>query len=238
LRAKVEAFEDTFERAGVKAYDSRMRYAQMALDSFATWNEKQSSKAEKPQTEVAKRQAQVEALTSGVYKPDKAEIEQIQTRLRDLGYFEVGEADGKAGSRTFGALTSFQQDNDLPLTKNTFDHVTIDLLMDLRTPKRPVSEGRATATAKDIDTPIVKVGTTLKQGGAAITGIAGAVAAIEGISSIDDLTGKVKSVKGLVDAVSSISPWLLVVGIGIGVIYFASKMVREQVQAYREGRQL
>jgi hypothetical protein len=34
LRNKVIAFEDAFERAGVKAYDSRVRWASLALETF------------------------------------------------------------------------------------------------------------------------------------------------------------------------------------------------------------
>lgn len=34
LRAKVEAFERSFERAGVKAYDKRYSYAKIALDAY------------------------------------------------------------------------------------------------------------------------------------------------------------------------------------------------------------
>jgi len=42
-------------------------------------------------------------------------IEAAQTKLRDLGYHEVGQIDGILGTRTRAALLAFRDDHDLPL---------------------------------------------------------------------------------------------------------------------------
>jgi peptidoglycan hydrolase-like protein with peptidoglycan-binding domain len=42
-------------------------------------------------------------------------IEALQRRLKDLGYHEVGQIDGKVGPRTRAAILAFRDDNDLAL---------------------------------------------------------------------------------------------------------------------------
>ena len=42
-------------------------------------------------------------------------VEAVQQRLKDLGYHEVGQIDGKIGPRTRAAILAFRHDNDLAL---------------------------------------------------------------------------------------------------------------------------
>ena len=42
-------------------------------------------------------------------------VEAVQRRLKDLGYHEVGQIDGKIGPRTRAAILAFRHDNDLAL---------------------------------------------------------------------------------------------------------------------------
>ena len=42
-------------------------------------------------------------------------VEAVQRRLKELGYHEVGQIDGKIGPRTRAAILAFRQDNDLAL---------------------------------------------------------------------------------------------------------------------------
>ena len=42
-------------------------------------------------------------------------VEAVQRRLKDLGYHEVGQIDGKIGPRTRAAILAFRDDNDLTL---------------------------------------------------------------------------------------------------------------------------
>lgn len=231
LRAKVEAFEESFERAGVKAYVSRMRYAKMALNA--------ANLMKKTKVAVIRDEVAVGDIAEKAFQPDKAEIERIQRRLRALGYFEVGEPDGRAGSRTFGALTSFQNDNNLPLTTDSFDRATIDVLMDLRTPHRPVSAERATATASDLKSvPAIAIGDKLVKAGGVIAITAGSGGLIDLTNNLDGITKKVQSAKGLYDAVLSFGPWAIGITTGLILVYVAGKLIRSQVEAYREGRHL
>jgi hypothetical protein len=167
---------------------------------------------------------------------DAGIITKAQQRLRDLGYPEVGNVDGKMGSRTSGAISSFQGDQGLPLT-GEFDEQTINLLMDLRTAPRPVSTERATATAEDLkNAPTVNMGQTLKTIGTAVVGASGLGGIATGSMDFADATQKISSVKDFAKEVLSISPWFLGAGVGAVILYFGGRIVFEQVQAYRQGR--
>ena len=69
-------------------------------------------------------------------------VEAVQRRLKDLGYHEVGQIDGKIGSRTRSAILAFRQDNDLALVP-IIDVTLTDALTTAR--PRPVAIERATA---------------------------------------------------------------------------------------------
>lgn len=47
----------------------------------------------------------------------------VQTRLRELGYYEVGVADGKYGPRTRAGILAFRADNALPLIPDIDDRL-------------------------------------------------------------------------------------------------------------------
>jgi uncharacterized protein (TIGR02594 family) len=70
----------------------------------------------------------------------KMSVEAVQRRLKDLGYHEVGQIDGKIGSRTRSAILAFRQDNDLALVP-IIDVALTDALTTART--RPVAIERA-----------------------------------------------------------------------------------------------
>jgi putative chitinase len=75
------------------------------------------------------------------------DVMEIQVRLRDLGYAEAGDPDGKWGSRTTGALAAFQRHEMLSVTGH-YDEATkaaLDAAM-----ARPVAPARAEATADDL----------------------------------------------------------------------------------------
>jgi uncharacterized protein (TIGR02594 family) len=68
-------------------------------------------------------------------------VEVVQRRLKDLGYHEVGQIDGKVGPRTRAAILAFRQDNDLALVP-IIDVALTDALTTAR--PRPVAIERAT----------------------------------------------------------------------------------------------
>lgn len=164
-------------------------------------------------------------------------IEKAQQRLRDLGYFEVGNVDGKLGGRTKGAVSSFQGDHNLPLS-GELDTKTLDLLMDVRTEKRKIASERATATKDEIKdlVPSVKTGDWLQKIGTGILVSFGLGGLGDGAVNFDALTSGFSKFKGLTETLLTISPWVVGLVVGGVVLYFGSKIVRDQVQAYREGR--
>lgn len=106
LRAKVIAFERTFERAGIPHHDGRVRWAKIALSAFA------------PASRTDARDAG-EELPAPEPMPDRLsaiEVEAAQQQLKALGYHEIGLADGRWGSRSTAALSAFQHDRGLPIT--------------------------------------------------------------------------------------------------------------------------
>lgn len=75
------------------------------------------------------------------------ELKAVQARLKELGYEEVGEPDGKWGSRTTGAMAAFQAHEGLPVT-GQYDAATRKALATAQ--PRPPSQARALATAADL----------------------------------------------------------------------------------------
>jgi N-acetylmuramidase-like protein/putative peptidoglycan binding protein len=83
--------------------------------------------------------------------PDQAlsrdEIRAIQLRLRELGFAEVGTADGAFGTRTIGAIAAFQAHEGLPVS-GRYDAATRAAL-NVAEP-RPVARERADTSAADM----------------------------------------------------------------------------------------
>jgi hypothetical protein len=120
LDDKVVAFEAHFERAGTKHYDSRKRWAHRAMGN------ENLNVAEDP----------TQTVTLGA-----------QMKLRQLGYFEVGKADGLPGTRTTAAIVAFQLTEGLDAT-GELDDKTLRRL-DTAGP-RPVSEDRKNTTISQL----------------------------------------------------------------------------------------
>lgn len=170
------------------------------------------------------------APTSTSKQNDKL-IEQVQDLLWDKGYPEVGESDNKFGRRTRNAIMAFQADNDLPVT----GEITDDLLAQLvKAPAREMSDARKTATKEDLKTeePVKTGGLLQKIGmGTILTSVVGG-----GVTSLDDLNGKLTSAQAVYNTLSSFAPWLIGVAVGGVVIFIGSRVIKHFVVAYREGR--
>lgn len=171
------------------------------------------------------------------------QVQNIQRKLIDLGYYEVGEADGLLGGKTKGAITAFLNDNGLAT------YTTLDTLEDYieRSWKngfhRPVAPARAYATADDIKdrTKIVKqnqwsrfwaklmaVPSTIG------TAVWGATAAVPQANSL------VAPYRDIIGSYLSEVPgwfWLLVVAlIGFLIWHSTSRTEAETVADYQRGR--
>ena len=172
---------------------------------------------------------------SAPFKVTKAVIENVQTLLRDKGFPEVGEIDGKQGRRTRTTIETFQSYVGLPQTGRIDDKLLAALV---KYPGRPQAASRANATATDIkDQPTVSAAETLKKTGVAVTGISGIGTLVNAID-IEAWTDGLDKVRSFSEVISQISPWLIGLGLGAATFYFGTKIIRAQVQAFREGRNL
>jgi hypothetical protein len=80
-----------------------------------------------------------------------ASIRQVQIDLDELGYHEVGEADGLICGRTRGAITAFMNDRHEVVTTSITPALTDEIAKAKSEGwSRPIAPGRAYATAKEI----------------------------------------------------------------------------------------
>lgn len=111
---------------------------------------------------------------------DKATVEHVQRRLRELNYAEVGDIDGRIGDLTRGAVRIFRADAGLA----EGDQIDAALIVALATAKpRQLAPARTEATPAEVRERVPevkatwlgkvtgKVGTAVGAGGALLTGI-------------------------------------------------------------------
>lgn len=167
---------------------------------------------------------------------DPTAVRAAQKYLRDLGYPEVGEADGIMGKRTRNTILTFEADNGIPLT----GAVSFALLDYLEVaPKRGEAPSRSQAKAVDLinrGDEIVKSGDLMKKIGAGILAASGLGGIAEGVIDFDRITAGLTGFSGALRAIAGVpnSVWFAIGGAAL--LYFGSKVVSKQVKAYREGR--
>lgn len=167
---------------------------------------------------------------------EKDLITKVQELLREKGYPEVGEPDGKFGTRTRNAILAFEADNGLPLTGTVSDELLVALI---KAQMRQNSEVRETTTAKDLKNKEgVKLGDWLKKIAIGVLGASGLGGITEGSASFDQITNGVTDAKEMLAAFGPLAKWLVGIGLGLVVYHFASRFVKAQVRAYQEGRLL
>lgn len=170
---------------------------------------------------------------------DAETLKLVQQRLIDLGYPEVGKVDGQWGSKLRTGVLGFRADHGLPIIA-TVDEQLLSALM--VSGKRPVSEERASTTAADLEKAgSRKIGAASKTEtvGGLIT-VGGVIAAAEKAltdtqTQLDQVSGVLAAVRPLLDALSSVSPYLLA-ALGAYVIYQQVVVKKATVQDYREGK--
>lgn len=165
-------------------------------------------------------------------------IVHVQTRLRALGYYEVGEIDGGEHglAKTQAAILAFRNDNGLPTTPDIDD----DLLVAVATAKpRPIAASRANATAKDLAPKVEAVEAAGKSKLAAMwlaaTSFMGGL--VKGVSEhIETANGYVTPVR---DFLGDIPGEYYLVGVGVLAFFIwrsANRAEQSTVQGYNEGR--
>lgn len=167
--------------------------------------------------------------------PSAETILYVQTRLRQLGYAEVGRADGKVGPMTRAAILAFRADNGLELTPAIDDALLVAL------PKagpRALAPERAAATPKEVraEVPEVEASAFGKAWSAAAgaIGVAGAA-----LSWLWEHVGAVKAQLGpVLEVLGDVPAWLYLLLFAAAAWFAWQRMRRGEaagVAAYRQG---
>jgi len=177
----------------------------------------------------------------GTSSPD---IEAVQRTLIDLGYFEVGDPDGKWGGKTAAGIAAFMNDRRLdgpPVITEDLKAELAKATMEHRAEvwKRPIAEARERATAKDLAPTVPAVKETFRsrlvaQIGTVSTGLAAFVGVLR--SAFDDVREQLEPITDVIGAV----PWWVyaALAMGTGLYIWSSQRKAEQsvVDLKREGR--
>lgn len=172
-------------------------------------------------------------------QPSGDELKTIQRRLAELGYTEVGTADGAWGTRTRAAVLAFRADNGLPLVPGITEAMMSALML---APDRQIGNARAEATADDLrkagSTTIAAADKGTAVGGLIAAGgaLTAATDALEGLQGqLDSLQGLTGLLGGLQDSVAGISPWM-VLALGAYMVYQQVLVKRARVDDHRTGK--
>lgn len=170
---------------------------------------------------------------------DSDTVKTVQRRLIELGYREIGMADGKIGSRTRGAVLGFRADHGLPLVP-VIDSTLLAALM-VAAP-RPVSAAREEATVADLRAGgSTTIATADKASGAATA--LGGIGGLVGVSQVVDMAGgQISAVQGLADQFAglketamALGPWV-VAGIAAYIFYQQVVIRRTRLEDHRSGK--
>jgi uncharacterized protein (TIGR02594 family) len=165
--------------------------------------------------------------------PQRPEMKVVQQQLKDLGYYEVGNVDGRYGPRTRAAILAFRADNGLGLSPDV-DPVLAEALQ--RAKPRAVSPERASGRPQG--SRIVKAADA--QIATGIVGMAGAAAsvvvpALETAERAKDVTERTAGLLNLTDWLMPVLPWAGA-AIFLIVIILAWKAKAARIEDYRSGK--
>lgn len=173
---------------------------------------------------------------------ESVEIQVVQTRLKELGYHEVGEIDGRWGGRTAGAITAFKNDRHLV----GLPVIDAALKAELQKAKdeawvRPIAPERSEATADELapKLPEVQAAKTAERLGFWGSIVAGFTTATTAVGNY--ISENVQWISSVKDFIISL-PWPVWVGFGVGLTVLAYVISRksgeakdEATKAYQEG---
>ena len=160
-------------------------------------------------------------------------VEAVQRRLKDLGYHEVGQIDGKIGPRTRAAILAFRQDNVLALVP--IIDVALTEALDRASP-REIAPERASGTPAE--SRIVTASNA--QIGLGVIGAAGSIGsqiapALMEAEQARDVAGRVFTLIGLESWLSNALPWIGA-AVFVGVIIYALRAKEARIDDYRSGK--
>lgn len=214
----------------IAGYAEKFKAALLAAGYATPAKDTKPAKAPAP----AKAAPKIDIYDGGFHE----EVRQLQTLLDAKGWPEVGDLDGKYGDKTATAIMSAKRFFEItPIN----DKITDDLLAALaRSAGREIGKQRANATVADVAkvSPIVKPAEDTKTFGQWVIGLGTAAGLGKGGLDIADTTEKLTSLQGLLDVAKGMLPFLLLAGVGGAVFYFGRKILRREVESYREGRRV
>lgn len=223
LNAKTKEFELAYERAGVKHYSSRYEWAQIALNAY---HAQEAGETTEPR---------FKPVPDPIGLTDKDTVLFVQTRLRDLGYAEVGGLDGRLGDLTAGAIRIFRADNKLP----EGGYIDVDLIVTLTSAKaRVLSPEREFAKPEEVREKVPEVkaawlGKLVSRVTAQVSAAGAAVTLI--IGQLGEATAYLTPVKRFVGDV----PGWMWFALLAGAAYYLSRQLRQGevagIEAFQQG---
>jgi len=160
-------------------------------------------------------------------------VEAVQRRLKELGYHEVGQIDGRIGPRTQAALLAFRQDNDLPLVPI----IDVALIEALETASpREIAPARAAgipAKSRIITAANAQIGLGAI-GAAGSIGSQIAPALIEA-EHARETAGRLFTLIGLETWLVAALPWIGA-AVFLGVIFYALRARAARIEDHRTGK--
>ncbi|MCR9157054.1 MAG: TIGR02594 family protein [Rhodobacteraceae bacterium] len=160
-------------------------------------------------------------------------VEEVQRRLKDLGYHEVGQIDGKIGPRTRAAILAFRHNNDLALVP--IIDVALTEALDRASPREIAPERASGAPA---ESRIVTASNA--QIGLGVIGAAGSIGsqiapALVEAEQARDMAGRVFTLIGLESWLSNVLPWIGA-AVFVGVILYALRAKAARIDDHRTGK--
>ena len=160
-------------------------------------------------------------------------VEEVQGRLKDLGYHEVGQIDGKIGPRTRAAILAFRQDNDLALVP--IIDVALTEALENTAPREIAPERASGAPAESRIVTASNAQICL-----GVIGAAGSIGsqiapALLEAEQARDMAGRVFTLIGLENVLSNALPWIGA-AVFIGVVVYALRAKVARIDDHRTGK--
>jgi uncharacterized protein (TIGR02594 family) len=160
-------------------------------------------------------------------------VRDAQSRLRALGYHEVGTIDGVIGPRTRAAILAFRNDNALPLVP-IIDVALTEAL------ERAAPRAVAPARASGLPDQSRIVASANAQIGLGVMGAAGTLGsqiapALVEAEQAQDLAARMVKLFGMDHWLPAVLPWLGL-AVFVGVILYALRARAARIEDHRTGR--
>ncbi len=198
--------------------------------------------AQKPASAAAAPSAPVEVATPAAAPiapadaiTDDKSVRIVQQMLKNIGYAETGEVDGKLGDWTKTAIRAFRAENGMP----PGDWIDKDLITAVvAADTRPVAAARRSATAADVreKVPEVKASWRTKIAGLWGSIVAGVVALVQGAGDkFQSVKEQIEPVQGYLSDVPGWA-WLALIAAGAAGVYLVGKQGEQAgVESFQSG---